>query len=335
MPKVSICVPVHNVEPFIEKCSTSIFEQTLSDIEFVFVDDCSTDKSFEILNKVVTLYPHLSGSIHLSRLTRNQGPGIARNTAALMASGNYLYFPDADDYLEPDMLKLMYDKAIEEDADVVLCNIDVITADGIEVSSKNNFRPAEGDWMKSLLGFSPQALWWRLIKREIFLKAMESTDLSGIVRYEDLLMCIKCHYYAKKVAYIPQIVYHKINLNYNSVTHIYNKAAMESPVRVGAMIESFYRQVNIYKQYEVELTNFRYKTMLPFISKPEYWDPDGMRDFLQSINPQNLSFRFGSILFRFYILIIHHLIVGNYDKTAFFVVNVSRFFKFTKPRFKS
>lgn len=330
MPKVSICVPVHNVEPFIERSSMSIFEQTLSDIEFVFVDDCSTDQSFEVLNRVVALYPHLSGFVHLSRLSKNLGPGIARNTAASIAKGDYLYFPDADDSLEPDMMKLMYEKAIEEDADIVLCNTDIISIKGTEMSPKNNFRPVGGDWMKSLLTSSPQALWWRLIRREIFIKAMDGTNLSGIVRYEDLLMSIKCHYYAKKVSYIPQIVYHKTCLNDNSITHIHNKAAIESPVKVGIMIETFFRQKNIYEQYESELTNFRYATILPYISEFEYWNPNRMREFLQRINQKHLSFKLGSRLFCFSIWITHHLINAHYDKAAFYVMNVSRFFRITK-----
>ena len=57
MPKVSVCVPIYNVEKYIEKCVRSLFEQTLDDIEYIFVDDCSQDQSIEILEQVLTEYP--------------------------------------------------------------------------------------------------------------------------------------------------------------------------------------------------------------------------------------------------------------------------------------
>ena len=63
MPKVSVIIPVYGVEPFIERCARSLFEQTLEDMEFIFVDDCSPDRSVEILNKVVSEYPNRNVSV--------------------------------------------------------------------------------------------------------------------------------------------------------------------------------------------------------------------------------------------------------------------------------
>ena len=76
---VSILVPVFNVEPYVERCCRSLFEQTYENLEFVFVDDCSTDNSIKIIEQVSSEYPSRSGQIQIVRHQKNRGLAASRN----------------------------------------------------------------------------------------------------------------------------------------------------------------------------------------------------------------------------------------------------------------
>ena len=73
-PKVSIIVPIYRVEEYIERCAESLFAQTFDDIEYIFVDDCSPDKSVEILQRTLEKYPHRKRLTRIERLSSNSGP---------------------------------------------------------------------------------------------------------------------------------------------------------------------------------------------------------------------------------------------------------------------
>lgn len=122
-PKVSIIVPVYNVERYLERCINSLRMQTLSEIEIILVDDSSTDSSLEICNKAALEDSRIK-VIH----KENAGAGMARNTALEVATGEYIGFVDSDDYVENVMFETLYEKAKKYDSDLVMSG--VIFVDG-------------------------------------------------------------------------------------------------------------------------------------------------------------------------------------------------------------
>lgn len=118
MSKVSVIVPVYNKEKYLQECIDSILGQTLDDKEVIFVDDGSTDSSPEILKEAAESHDNVKIITQ-----ENQYAGVARNNGLLAASGEYIHFMDADDFAEPEQLELMYEKAVEDDADICICNI--------------------------------------------------------------------------------------------------------------------------------------------------------------------------------------------------------------------
>lgn len=117
-PKVSIIVPVYNVENYLERCINSLMSQTLEDIEIILVDDSSTDSSLEICNKMATEDSRIK-VIH----KENEGAGLARNEALRIATGDYIGFLDSDDFVEADMFKTLYDKAVQYGSDLVMSGV--------------------------------------------------------------------------------------------------------------------------------------------------------------------------------------------------------------------
>ena len=122
MPKVSIIVPVYGVEKYIERCACSLFEQTLDDLEFIFVDDSSPDDSIEKLQTLILKYPNRIPQVRIIRHDVNRGLPAARQTGIRVASGDYIIHCDSDDWIDLDLCETLYLKASENSSDVVIYN---------------------------------------------------------------------------------------------------------------------------------------------------------------------------------------------------------------------
>lgn len=134
MSKVSVIIPVYNVEKHIERCTRSLFYQTLNDIEFIFVDDCSPDHSIELLKKVIeecnSFIVKNNYIVRIEKMKKNSGQGAARRHGIQLASGDYITFCDSDDELPADAIETLYNLAIKSDSDVVSGNMEMLYDDG-------------------------------------------------------------------------------------------------------------------------------------------------------------------------------------------------------------
>lgn len=113
-PKISIIIPVYNVEKYLQKCLDSIINQSLKELEIICVNDSSTDGSLEILSKYAK-----NDDRFVIITQKNQGQGVARNNAIKIAKGEYIICVDSDDWIESDSLEKLYNFAEEKNADVV------------------------------------------------------------------------------------------------------------------------------------------------------------------------------------------------------------------------
>lgn len=131
---VSVIIPVYNGEKYLEKCIESLINQTLQECEFIFINDGSSDKSKEIIEK----YKINDERIILIN-QENQGVSVARNKGLEIATGKYIGFVDADDYVEKDMYDTLYQAAVKDDIDVVISNLE-IEIEGKKVKSNYEFK---------------------------------------------------------------------------------------------------------------------------------------------------------------------------------------------------
>ena len=119
MPEISVLIPCYNGFKYMERCLLSLESQSYNNFEVIIVDDCSADDSFEQLVK----YKEKSDlNINIIKNIENVGPGESRNTGIKNACGKWISFCDCDDWYEPDFLKEMIQKAINEQADLVMCD---------------------------------------------------------------------------------------------------------------------------------------------------------------------------------------------------------------------
>ena len=121
-PKVSVIIPVYNVEKYIERCARSLFGQTLDDIEYIFIDDCSTDNSIFIMQNILEEYPKRKNSVKIIRHSVNKGVGQTRQDGIDVASGQYLIHCDPDDWVDASIYQKLYSEAILKSAEMVICD---------------------------------------------------------------------------------------------------------------------------------------------------------------------------------------------------------------------
>lgn len=217
MMKVSICVPIYCVEKYIENCIRSLFEQTYDDIEYIFVDDCSLDKSISIINGLVPLYPNRINDVHIIRHNKNEGVAVARNTAIDSATGDFIYFVDADDYIERDTIACLVEEQVKTSADIVTARI-VINENIID---DRFVEPIYDSKEKMLIGIL-SCVWHhelcnRLIRRSLFIdnnvRALPQVNIC-----EDWQLVSQVVYYSKKCVTVDRPFYHYID-NCDSITH--------------------------------------------------------------------------------------------------------------------
>lgn len=120
-PKVSIVVPIYNVEQFLDRTMQSLLAQTLKNIEIIMVDDESPDNCPAICDRYAEQYPNVK-VVH----KKNAGLGMACNSGIEVASGEYIAFCDSDDYVDKDMYETMYNAALKYDADAVYTGIKTV-----------------------------------------------------------------------------------------------------------------------------------------------------------------------------------------------------------------
>ena len=208
MPKVSVIVAVYNVELYIERCLYSLFSQTLDDIEYVFVDDGSSDESIAKIVKTVELYPCRKGQIKIVNHNSNLGIAEARTTGIKVATGDYIIHCDPDDYIEPEMYKFMYSEAIANDSDIVICGLYVDTPTSKRVLNFS-FKGTPIDYLNTGIdtAFSYANLLNKLVRRSVIEK-------NAIFPYpkcdygEDLGCVMRILYYAKSMSSINMPLYH-------------------------------------------------------------------------------------------------------------------------------
>lgn len=215
--KISVLVPVYGVEQYIERCARSLFEQTYPDLEFVFVNDCTTDKSIEVLKTVMADYSERKKAIRIVDHEKNRGLAAARNTGLDNATGEFLCLVDSDDWLEPDAFGLLICKQQEKESDLVSGNRMVHYSDKDSLLQERLYRDKKEMTCQMMQRTWDHFITGRLIRRSLFidngLRWNEGLDLA-----EDRYMMSLLSYHAQKFDTIDMVVYHYERRNVNAIT---------------------------------------------------------------------------------------------------------------------
>ena len=240
MPKVSVIVPIYNVEKYLEKCINSLLSQTLEDIQIILVNDGSKDNSGNIAKECEK--NNKNRIIYVEK--ENGGLSDARNYGLKYATGDFIAFLDSDDYIEKNAYEEMYNKAIEENADYVECDFIWEFPNKIRVDKQYPYKNK-----KEMLSFVRVVAWNKLIKRQLITD--NNLEFPKGLRYEDVEFTYKLIPFINKFAYVDKPFIHYVQRE-GSIANVQNERTAEIFTVFDNVIE-FYKKNNIYEKYRDEL----------------------------------------------------------------------------------
>lgn len=218
--KVSVIIPIYGVEKFIGRCAETLMQQTLKEVEYVFVDDATPDRSMEVLQEVLARYPERQENIVIITHETNRGLPAARNTGLQMAQGEYVFHCDSDDFVEPDMLETLYTEAVRCQADIVWCDWFLSFERNERYMKQPSFDTAQEALKAMLSGGMKYNVWNKLVRRSLYADYQVSFP-AGYGMGEDMtMMWLFAH--AGRVAYVPKAFYHYVKLNTGAMSHVYS-----------------------------------------------------------------------------------------------------------------
>ena len=249
MPKVSIIVPVYNVEKYLDRCLDSLVNQTLQEIEIIVINDSTPDQSQIIIDKYMNLYPNKV----FSYIKPNGGLSDARNYGMSKMKGDYFGFVDGDDYVEYSMFEKLYERATQEDADVTTCDFYWTYPNRLQ-------RATDGPYTneRELLTKMMPTVWNKLYKKSWF----DSLDIKFPVglRYEDSSFSIRLAPFIRKLAYVNEPLVYYVQRQ-DSITYTQNSKVGDMLTVFNDIFE-FYQKHNLYDQYQSELEYLTLKYFL-------------------------------------------------------------------------
>lgn len=216
IPAISVIVPIFGVEQYIERCVRSLMEQTIDNIEYIFVNDATPDRSIEILNRTVADYPNRLPYIKILHQPENQGLTCARNRGLAEASGEYIYYCDSDDYLSRQMLEMLYAEAKKRDLDIVWCNFYFDDGDTLIEENTAEFCDNKVKMLKSYISYGWNVIWNTICKKELYIanNIQSRTEISFCEDYEIMVRLLTC---ASSWSKVNKALYYYNRSNNNSI----------------------------------------------------------------------------------------------------------------------
>lgn len=200
--KVSMIVAAYNAEKYIEETLETLVKQTLDEYEILVVNDGSTDGTLEILRTYEERYPHLRVIDK-----ENGGPSSARNAGLDEATGEYVFFFDADDLLEPDALEALYERAVKKKADIVIARYDIFNQyQSIPVNGINNLVVQD-----KIERYEPMILWTFSLCNKLFKRSLIENNqlrLPPISYSEDGAFLMQLVYRAHRITGLDMVIFH-------------------------------------------------------------------------------------------------------------------------------
>lgn len=238
--EISILVPVYKAEKYIGRCARSLFEQTYSNLEFVFVNDCTPDGSIDVLKHILAEYPERQPQTKIINHNKNRGVAAARNTLIDNATGDYLLWVDADDFIARDATEVLADKVEETGADMVCFNTAWFTeADGARMMPENDGRTPT-DFILNVLNYKiSSVLWGRLMRHSLFYEH-NIRFIEGYNMGEDLMVLVEAAYYSKMLINEKAVLYFQDVSNHNSLSRSYSPDSADSILKILNILERFF-----------------------------------------------------------------------------------------------
>jgi len=272
MVKVSVIVPVYNMERYLNLCLSSLVHQTFNDYEVIIINDGSTDTSLDIIKNYQKEYPNLIRFFSFE----NQGISKSRNYGIKVSRGKYIAFIDSDDYVDITFLEDMYNKIKKTDADICVCDYYTINEKNEVVENKlDSF--GEDSILKNpqLLWKINSAPWNKLFKKNLF-KNFKYDN----IKYEDLLLISKLLCESNKIVKLDKCLnYYRIREN--SETTVLDRRVFDI-LKILDDLNNYFKKKDLFDKYYNEIEYFNIYRVTMYIIQQKYQkDKDVKNKFIE------------------------------------------------------
>lgn len=238
--KVSILVPVYCAEKYISRCAKSLLEQTYNNIEIIFVNDKTPDKSIEIIKEILNNYPYRQKQTKIINHDKNRGVSATRNTLLKHATGDYILWVDADDFIEYNTIDILVKKVSENNSEIICFGTAIYSINrkrNLPLFPSTNSHNLIIDLLSRRI---PTVLWGKLIKRQLF-SDNNITFIEGLDIGEDMLVLIKLLYYSKTISIENHILYFYDDTNEHSLVRSFSIDKVLMEIQILDILEFFLR----------------------------------------------------------------------------------------------
>lgn len=252
--KVSVIVPVYNAAEYIERCVRSLMSQTLREIEYVFIDDCSTDGSMEVLERTLAEYPDRAGDVRIVRHETNKGVSRSRIDGLDNATGDYLIFCDSDDWVDVRMYEKMYRACVEGGADLCMCDYYFVKEEGLLRDGLGFEEGLSNEEIVKQCCFNHvfTTVWSLMASRELYDRS-EARPPEGINFTEDFYMSVCLYSCARKIACVREPLYYYNMLNQSSIIHTLTEKHSMQEIECYSLCAARLRDLGVYEAFRKEM----------------------------------------------------------------------------------
>lgn len=274
MAKVSVIIPVYGVEDYIERCARSLMEQTLDDMEFIFINDCTKDSSIEILERVVSEYESRRKDVKIVHHPNNRGLPQTRKTGLLYATGDFIAHCDSDDWVDCTLYEKMYLSASSSDSDVVVCDFLVHRNDCVDLRLGTRTDDINAYRLNLLFQREPVSMVNKLIRREVYCKdILFPIDNMGEDMATTLQLVAQCH----KVSFVEDVYYHYDGTTVSITRDATKEATLSRALQACRNVELAIRFYKDSKDENIKngITHLKFmqrKQLMPIINHKDAYD---------------------------------------------------------------
>lgn len=245
-PKISIIVPVYNTHKYLDRCISSIINQTFKDLEIIIINDGSTDKSLQLLKK----YAKLDNRIKI-HTQQNQGLSQTRNNGIHLSQCKYITFIDSDDELPLDALENQYKNALTNKSDLVVGDIIYAGKNYQQLKKMKNHE----DNLKAVFRKNiALQVCCKLYKKSLLTK--HNLYFTKDKLYEDRDFTVKLFYYASNISFSNSLSYIYYYQQDNSISNLIQTKNIHDAIKILNKIYKFLYKQNIYDRYKYDFTYF-------------------------------------------------------------------------------
>ncbi len=286
-PKVSIIVPIYGVERYIERCAVSLFEQTYSNIEYMFVNDATQDKSIEILQNVIARYPTRQKNVQILTHQQNKGLSAARNTGLDSCSGDFVWHVDSDDYIAIDAVKQLVETIEQHNADIVIFDVNVVTVNRIYIERVGYANKM--DYIRRLLQHIEKCAHWNKFYNADFVRQTGIRSDERIRLAEDYAVTPRLVHQAKKIAVLHEPLYFYETTNQASYVHNLTRASIESQYLADKILIEYFTSVPDADKYADVVSALPQRSMVSLIKNADRSSWPDILDVYSSYLSQSAS----------------------------------------------